>query len=176
MRSELHLIVAIANDGAIGKNGDMPWGRNLPADLKHFKETTMGHPIVMGRKTYESLPKRPLPGRTNIVVTRNSEYQAEGAVVVHNLEDALEVNGAEKLFLIGGGELYRQGIELADVLHITLVHHKWDDADTYFPSIDLDKWQCVQNDYHEPDDKNLFPYSFTQWIRKEKSKEQEILG
>ena len=170
MKSELHLIVAIADDGAIGIKGDMPWGRNLPADLRHFKETTMGHPIMMGRKTYESLPKRPLPGRTNIVVTRNSEYQAEGAAVVHSLEEALEYESGEKLFLIGGGELYREGIKLADVLHITLVHHTWEDADTFFPDIDLDTWQCVQNDYHEADEKNLYPYSFTRWVRKEKNK------
>lgn len=166
MKSELHLIVAIADNGAIGLNGDMPWGRNLPADLRHFKETTMGHPIVMGRKTYESLPKRPLPGRTNVVVTRNKEYSAEGAMVVHSLEEALESVEGEKLFLIGGGELYHQGIELADVLHITLVHHTWKEADTFFPNIDLDVWQCVENERHEADERNKYPYSFTRWVRR----------
>ena len=86
MKSELHIIVAIADNGAIGLKGDMPWGRQLPADLRHFKETTMGYPIVMGRKTFESLPKGALPGRQNIVVTRNTVYHAEGAEVVHSLE------------------------------------------------------------------------------------------
>lgn len=166
MKSELHLIVAMADNGAIGLDGDMPWGRNLPADLRHFKETTMGHPIVMGRRTYETLPKRPLPGRTNVVVTRNTEYTAEGALVVHSIEEALESVRDEKLFLIGGGSLYKQGIELSDQLHITLVHHSWENADTFFPNIDLDIWQCVENERHEADEKNLYPYSFTRWIRK----------
>lgn len=166
MKSQLHLIVAIADDGAIGIKGDMPWGRNLPADLKHFRETTMGYPIVMGRKTYESLPKRPLPGRVNIIVTRNTEYRSEGAIVVHSLPEALEATSSNKIFLIGGGELYRQGIELADILHITLVHHSWAEADTHFPEIDLDRWKCVEIIRHEADEKNLYPYSFTRWERK----------
>ena len=153
MKSELHIIVAIADNGAIGLKGDMPWGRQLPADLRHFKETTMGYPIVMGRKTFESLPKGALPGRQNIVVTRNTTYHAEGAEVV-------------KLFLIGGGELYRQGMALADQLHVTLVHHQWPEADTFFPDIDIDLWECTQNEPHEADERNAFPYSFTTWKRK----------
>lgn len=166
MKCKLHIIVAMADNRAIGYKGDMPWGRGLPADLKHFKETTMGHPIVMGRKTFESLPKGALPGRQNIVVTRNSNYQAEGAEVVHSLPEALERAESEELFLIGGGELYRQGIELADMLHITLVHHEWEEADTFFPEIDIEVWECKQIEYHEADDRNRYPYSFTLWERK----------
>lgn len=165
-RAELHIIVAIADNGAIGLSGDMPWGRNLPEDLRHFKETTMGHPIVMGRKTFESLPKGSLPGRQNIVVTRNHNFSAPRTTVAHSLEDALEVAKGEKLFLIGGGELYHQGIELAEVLHITLVHHAWDEADTYFPDIDLDTWECTSIEEHAADDRNLYPYAFTTWHRK----------
>ncbi|MDO5017365.1 MAG: dihydrofolate reductase [Porphyromonas sp.] len=168
MKTELHIIVAIADNGAIGLNGDMPWSRQLPADLKHFKETTMGHPIVMGRKTFESLPNGALKGRQNIIVTRNADYRAEGAEVVHSLEEAIERAEGDRLFLIGGGELYRQGMALADVLHITLVHHEWQEADTYFPDIDIEVWECVHNEPHPADEKNRYPYSFTTWRRKEK--------
>lgn len=165
-KAELHIIVAIADNGAIGLKGDMPWGRNLPADLRHFKETTMGYPIVMGRKTFESLPKGALPGRQNIIVTRNRDYSATDATIVHSLEEALEVAEGERLFLIGGGELYRQGMDLADVLHITLVHHEWHDADTFFPELDIDIWECTSIEEHEADERNLYPYSFTTWRRK----------
>lgn len=165
---KLHVIVAMAENGAIGIAGDMPWKRGLPADLKHFKETTLGYPIVMGRKTFESLPKGPLPGRTNIIVTRNSDYHIDGAIVVHSLEEALSpaIAGSDRVFLIGGGELYRQCLVLADELHITLVHHTWEDADTYFPDIDIDEWVCERNDYHPADERNLYPYSFTHWVRR----------
>lgn len=164
---KLHVIVAMAENGAIGKDGDMPWRKGLPADLRHFKETTMGHPIVMGRKTFESLPKGPLPGRTNIIVTHNESYSAAGAVVVHSLRDALskEITESDRVFLIGGGELYRQCLEIADELHITIVHHSWEDADTFFPHIDIDMWTCDHNDYHPADERNLYPYSFTHWVR-----------
>lgn len=167
--SRVHVIVAMAENGAIGKDGDMPWGRNLPADLKHFKETTMGYPIVMGRKTFESLPNGVLPGRQNIIITRNQNYSVEGARVVHSLKEALatEVCESDRVFLIGGGELYRQCIDIADELHITLVHHTLEDADTFFPDIDLDIWTCDQNEYHEADERNLYPYSFTHWKRNE---------
>lgn len=166
MKTELIIIVAIDESGAIGLEGDMPWKRHLPADLKHFKEATMGYPIVMGRKTFESLPKGALPGRQNIIVTRNTEYRQEGAEVVHSVEEAIKVATGEKLFLIGGGELFRQGIDAADELYVTIVHHTWDNADTFFPDIDIQKWKCVKNEYHEADERNLFPYSFTIWQKK----------
>lgn len=166
MTRELHIIVAMAENGAIGLQGDMPWGRGLPADLQHFKATTMGYPIVMGRKTYESLPKRPLPGRQNIIVTRNPSYTAEGATVVHSLEEALQQSEAEQLYLIGGGELYQQGLAHATHLHITLVHHRWEEADTFFPNIDIDLWECIQQEPHLEDEQNRYPYTFTTWRRK----------
>lgn len=163
---ELHIIVAVAENWAIGIDGDMPWKRNLPADLKHFKETTMGSPIIMGRKTFESFPNGALPGRQNIVVTRNEEYKAEGALVIHSLEEAIERAEGDKVFVIGGGQLYKQSIDQADVLHITIVHSEWKEADTYFPEVDIDTWECVANDYHDADERNLYPYSFTRWHRK----------
>lgn len=166
MMSSLHLIVAMAEDGAIGLDGDMPWGKGLPADLQHFKKTTMGYPIVMGRKTYESLPKRPLPGRQNIIVTRNRSYNAPGATIVHGLKEAIEQCQGEQLFLIGGGELYQQGLDLADCLHITIVHHRWEEADTFFPDIDIDLWECISEEPHPADEKNRYPYTFTTWRRR----------
>ncbi len=166
-RPTLHIIVAMAEDGSIGFRGDMPWGRDLPRDLKHFKETTMGSPIVMGRRTYESLPKGALPGRLNIVVSRNASYSAPGTVTVHSIAEALVAAGESRdLFVIGGGELYRQALPEADVLHITLVHGRWDDADTYFPPIDIDVWRCVKREEHPADERNLYPVTFTEWHRK----------
>lgn len=162
----LHIIVAIAEDGAIGFEGDMPWGRNLPRDLKHFKETTMGYPIVMGRKTFESLPKGALPGRLNIVISRNTAYEAQGATVVHSIDEALSVaKGVEHLFIIGGGELYRQSLPYADILHITQVHAHFEGADTFFPPIDIGEWHCVASDEHPTDDRNLYAVTFTEWHR-----------
>lgn len=165
-KPHLHLIVAIAEDGAIGFKGDMPWERALPRDLKHFKEVTMGYPIVMGRKTFESLPKGALPGRQNIVVTRNVSYDAPGATVVHSIEEAFRVaQDCTHLFVIGGGELYRQSLPLADTLHITQVHAHFDAADTFFPPIDIAQWRCVQSEEHPADERNLFPVTFTEWER-----------
>lgn len=166
MSKELHIVVAVAENWAIGFQGDMPWKRNLPADLKHFKETTMGSPIIMGRKTFESLSNGALPGRQNIVVSRNQDYKAERALVVHSLQEAIEQAEGEQIFVIGGGQLYEQAIDIANVLHITIVHHEWSDADTFFPQVDIDKWICVSNERHEADDRNLYPYSFTVWERK----------
>lgn len=129
----------------------------------------MGYPVVMGRKTFESLPKGALPGRTNVIVTRNTDYRADGAIVVHSLTEALapEVTESDRLFLIGGGELYRQCIELADELHITIIHHSWEDADTFFPHLDIEEWVCDRNEYHDADERNRYPYSFTHWVRRQ---------
>ncbi|MDO5036174.1 MAG: dihydrofolate reductase [Porphyromonas sp.] len=167
---ELHLIVGMAEDGGIGLNGDMPWKRGLPADLKHFKETTMGSPIIMGRHTFESFPNGALPGRTNIVVTRNKDYSAKDIVLAHSLEEAIEIaaNESPRAYLSGGGQLYKQALEkdLVQVLHITQVHHTWQEADTYMPAIDLDLWDFVYEERHEADEKNLYPYSFLRFERK----------
>lgn len=172
-RLELHLIVAIAENGAIGINGDMPWQRELPADLKHFKKNTLGHPIIMGRRTYESFPKGALPGRTNLVVTRDRAYTAPGIMVVHSLEEAIEVaeRESDKAFIIGGGQLYHQSLEqeLVDVMHITVVHHTWEEADTFFPKIDVEKWKMVEEEQHDADERNKYPYTFTTFVRSDLS-------
>ena len=141
----LTLIVAVARNGIIGRDNTLPW--HLPEDLKHFKALTTGHPIVMGRKTWESLG-RPLPGRHNIVVTHDAAYYAAGATVVNSLEDALRlVNGAEELFVIGGAEIYRLALPLADRLQLTELDADFT-GDTHFPDFNRSKWRETQRERH----------------------------
>ena len=142
---EVAIYVAIAENGVIGRDNGLPW--KLSSDLKRFKADTMGKPIVMGRKTWESFPKRPLPGRLNIVVTRDKNFRAEGAEVVHSLQDAITLAtargrcmpDADDICVIGGGEIYRQSLPLADRLHVTHVMAS-PDGDTRFPEIDPEVW------------------------------------
>ena len=147
---DIAIYVAIAENGVIGREGGLPW--RLSSDLKRFKADTMGKPIVMGRKTWESFPRRPLPGRLNIVVTRDPSFRAEGAEVVHSFEDAIalaRVRGrcmadADEICVIGGGEIYRQAMPLADRLHVTHVLAEVD-GDTRFPEIDPHVWHAVNS-------------------------------
>ena len=133
------IIVAAAEDGAIGRGGDMIW--HLPGDLKHFKQTTLGCPVIMGRRTWESLPKKPLPGRKNIVVTRQNGYAAVGADTVQSLEEAFRMCAAsERIFVIGGGEIYRQAWLLADELYLTRIFSSCADADTRVPMPEAEEW------------------------------------
>ena len=154
---KISLIAAMAENHVIGRNNQLPW--RLPADLKRFKALTMGKPIVMGRKTWESLG-RPLPGRTNIVITRDIGYQAEGCVVVHSIDQALEVAaGSDEVMVIGGAKLYQQMLDRADRLYLTLVKSDVE-GDTWFPEFDLTQWHEVQREAHSRDDKNEFDYEF----------------
>lgn len=138
--SNLSIIVAVAGDGSIGRRGDMPW--HLPEDLKHFKTVTMGEPVIMGRKTWESLPKRPLPGRLNIVVTRNPVYEAPGAEVACSLDAALELcSEGSAPFIIGGATLYREAMPRCGRMFVTEVMTEVPDADTWFPEIDPAIWK-----------------------------------
>jgi dihydrofolate reductase len=142
------IYVAIAENGVIGREGGLPW--RLSTDLKRFKADTMGKPIVMGRKTWESFPRRPLPGRLNIVVTRDRAYRAEGAEVVHSLEDGLALArvrarcmaGADEICIVGGAEIYRQALPLADRLHVTHVLASFE-GDARFPPIDSALWRGI---------------------------------
>ncbi|TCK19329.1 dihydrofolate reductase [Thiogranum longum] len=154
---KISLIVAMAQNHVIGRDNQLPW--RLPADLQHFKALTMGKPVIMGRKTWESLG-RPLPGRTNIVITRDVGYQAEGCVVVHSVEQALEVAaGSDEAMVIGGANLYRQLLDRADRLYLTLV--KADvEGDTWFPEFNLTQWHEVEREAHTRDDKNEFDFEF----------------
>ena len=138
--SPVAFVVALSDNGVIGKNGDLPW--HIPEDLKHFKAVTMGKPIIMGRKTYLSIGK-PLPGRTNIVLTRQEDFKADGVQVVHSFDDALSAARAEnpeEIMVIGGAQVYEEALSRADRLYLTYVH-KEVEGDTYFPSFNEDEWQ-----------------------------------
>ncbi len=160
----LAAIVVISENGAIGKDGGLLC--HLPADLKHFKEITMGNTIIMGRRTWESLPKGALPGRKNVVITRNANFIALGADVYHSLEEALEATkDDDKRFIIGGGMLYREAFSMTDVLHLTMLHASFPDADTYFPEFNKDEWKEVSHEDHEADERNPYSYSFIELRR-----------
>lgn len=162
---DLAAIVVVAENGAIGKNGDLLC--HLPADLKHFKNITMGHTIIMGRRTWESLPKGALPGRKNVVITRNSDFVAEGAEVYHSLEEALEATKSDEgRFIIGGGMLYREAFSLTNILHLTKLHASFPDADTFFPEFDEQEWNEISREDHDADEKNPYPYSFIELRKK----------
>jgi dihydrofolate reductase len=163
----ISLIVAAANNNGIGKEGVMPW--HLPNDMKHFKNTTWGMPVVMGRKTFESLGK-PLAGRKNIVITRQSGWKAEGAVAVKSIEDALFLAreaDANEVMVIGGGEIYKSLFGKAGRLYMTRVDAE-PDADTFFPEINSKEWRLVSEKKHEADEKNKFSHTFQVWERYEK--------
>jgi len=157
------LIAAVAENNALGKNNDLLW--HLPNDFKHFKETTSGHHIIMGRKTFESFPK-PLPNRTHIIITRQIDYHYDGCIVVQNLEKAISACPKEEdIFIIGGGEIYKQSISIADKLEITRVHQAFD-ADVFFPEIDLTVWELTSEIFYSKDKKHLYDYTFQTFIRK----------
>lgn len=150
------IVVAIGENYAIGKNNQLLW--HLPADLKHFKQITTGHTVIMGRKTYDSVGK-PLPNRRNIIITRQ-DITIEGCEVVKSIEDALALcAGEEEVFIIGGAEIYKQSIHLADRIYLTIVHQKFD-GDSYFPEINYEQWIETTREDHQPDEKNKLPYSF----------------
>ncbi|MFO7828393.1 MAG: dihydrofolate reductase [Bacteroidales bacterium] len=162
----LSIIVAVAENNVIGKDNDLIW--HLPRDLKHFKETTTGHYIIMGRKTFES-NGRPLPNRTNVVITRDKNYSAEGCIVVHSLEEAIkEAKSDPEAFIIGGGKIYELALPLVDRIYLTKIHHYFD-GDTYFPEIDMDRWEVTDKLDFVPDEKNKYPFSILVLDRKKLS-------
>lgn len=172
------IIVALADDGAIGRRGDLLC--HISEDLKHFKALTTGSPVIMGRRTWESLPKRPLPGRLNIVATRQKGYSAPGAQTAPSLPAAIQLARdnhntlspesytlspeSNTLFIIGGGEIYRQALPLADTLYLTRIHARYPDADTHFPEIDMSQWQVIEEEPHEAG-KNHPAFTFQTLIR-----------
>lgn len=159
------IIVAIAENYAIGKKGDLLC--HLPADLKHFKDITSGKTVMMGERTFFSLPKHPLPNRRNIVLTDVQGKTFEGAEAVYSLDEMEKaVQGEEEAFVIGGGMVYRQMMERADKLYITHIHHSWEDADTFFPQIDPAVWQQTSAEKHSADEKNPYDFTFCEYIRK----------
>ena len=163
-KSEITIIVAAGENNAIGKDNQLIW--HLSDDLKRFKNLTNGHHIIMGRKTFESFPK-PLPNRTHVVITRQKNYQApSGVIVVNNLEDALDAARTDSQpFIIGGGEIYKQAIDIADKLEITRVHSNFE-ADTFLPEIDPSKWKEETKTIHPKDEKHAHSFSFITYVRK----------
>lgn len=161
----ISIIAAVAAHGAIGRRGDLLY--HISADLKRFKALTMGCPVIMGRKTFESFPKGPLPGRRNIIVTRNRGYFHEGAETAPSLEDAISsCQDAEKVFIIGGGEIYRRAIEIADILEITEILAEIADADTFFPTVNPAEWETAETSEKMTDPCSGVEYRFLTLKRK----------
>ncbi len=156
------LIVAVSSNGVIGRDGDLPW--HLPRDLRHFKATTMGHHLIVGRRTWEEVGQ-PLPGRAMIVVTRDRDFVVPGATVVHSLEEALHAAAADDEPFIGGGaHIYRAALEdgVVDRIYLTRVHAEVD-GDTVFPSVDWQRWRLVSEEHYPADERNEFAVTFEIW-------------
>ena len=153
----ISIIVAVAENGAIGSRNELPW--HLPDDLKRFKALSLGKPVVMGRRTYDSIG-RLLPGRTNIVVSRRSGLAIEGAVVVHSLDEALQAAGtAPEVVIIGGADIFRQVLPRTDTIHLTRVHARVD-GDVFFPELDPSQWREAAVEHHPADERHQYAFTF----------------
>lgn len=163
-RRRVAAIVAAGNNGAIGRRGDLPW--HIAEDMRRFKSLTMGHPVIMGRRTWESLPKRPLPGRRNIVVSRNPDFLAEGAETAPSVEAAIALCAADEIpFIIGGGEIYAAAFPLLTEILMTRVDTSVEDADTFFPTVSTDEWSLSEESEPMVSAKGL-PFRFLKYLRK----------
>ncbi len=141
----------------IGKDNSLPW--NMPADMKRFKELTTGKPVIMGRKTFESIGK-PLPDRTNIIMTRDENYKAEGCIVVHSVDEALKsAEGNEEVMVIGGAQIYKEFFPRANKMYLTVIDNDFE-GDVYFPEYNRDEWKETEREEHEADEENKFSYTF----------------
>ncbi len=156
------LIAAIGENRELGKDNEMLW--HLPDDFKRFKRVTTGHAIIMGRKTFESLGKKVLPKRVNVVITRDRTYDGGCAIVVDSLKKALRVIHDPNPFIIGGGEIYKQALKLADRLDLTIVHNTFE-ADVFFPSFDEVHWKEVSREFHPKDERHQYDFSFVTYKR-----------
>jgi dihydrofolate reductase len=162
------LMWAMGRNRVIGAGGDIPW--RLPADWAYLKATTMGHPILMGRKTYESIGK-PLPGRTNILLTTNETFAPEGCVVLHSIEEAIRrYGGDDELFVLGGAEIYKLALPYTDRLYVTMIDQEFV-GDTFFPEMDLSNWEVVSRRPGTRDEKNPYDYEFVVYERKKEAPE-----
>ena len=158
----IQIVVIVDQKNGIGKNNQLLC--HMPADLKHFKQLTVGHPVIMGRKTYDSMGK-PLPNRRNIVITKQ-DLEIDGCEVVHSVEEALELCTTEQLIsIIGGATIFEQSMDLVDTVHLTCIHHTFE-ADTFFPKIDAELWVITEREDYEADEKNPYPYSFITYKRR----------
>jgi dihydrofolate reductase len=159
----ISIIVAASVNNAIGKNNQLIW--HLPADLKYFKNLTMGHHIIMGRKTFESIG-RALPGRTSIIITRNKNYAAQDCIIVSSLKEAIEsVKNDTEAFIIGGAEIFNQAFEFADKIYLTRIHETFE-ADTFLPVINFNNWKIIKQEDFTSDEKNKYSYSFIELAKK----------
>ena len=155
------LIAAVASNGVIGNNNELIW--RLPADMKYFRQQTIGKPVLMGRKTFESLGK-PLKDRTNVILSRTLQEAPEGCELVRTIPEAIAKYGEDELMVIGGGDIYKQALEIADRLQLTEIAQAFD-GDTYFPDFDRQEWKLVSREEGTQDDKNLLPYAFCVYER-----------
>ncbi|MEN8175609.1 MAG: dihydrofolate reductase [Pseudomonadota bacterium] len=156
------MVAAMARNRVIGRNNQLPW--RLPADLRHFKQLTLGKPIVMGRRTWESLPGL-LPDRAHIVITRNPDYRAQGATLATSLEEAIEAAGpVSEIMVVGGADIYRQALEMADRVYLTIIEEDFL-GDARFPPLDGTTWKSTASELHAADDKNPWPYRFVIYER-----------
>ena len=155
------IIAAAGSNNELGKDNDLVW--HLPKDFKRFKKLTTGHHIIMGRKTFQSFPK-PLPNRVHIVITRNTNYHPEGAIIVHSMTEALELSkDDDQAFIIGGGEIYKIGMEIADKIELTRVNGSFE-ADTFFPEISSENWKLASEEFHLKDEKHKFDFSYQTFV------------
>ena len=161
------IIAAVADNHAIGKDNKLLW--HIPADLKRFRKLTTGHAVIMGKKTYESLPRRPLPDRINIVLTDQPDERIPGCITAFSVQDAIAKCPDDECFIIGGGSVYRQFLPLADTLYITRVHREFD-ADTFFPVLDNLEWHMVSSEEIPAGENQQFPYTYQIFKRKETNK------
>lgn len=162
---KIALIAAMSKNRVIGINNDLPW--HLPDDMKYFMETTQGHVVVMGRKNYDSLPKKfkPLPNRTNLILTRQQGYDVEGCTVFHDINEAYnfaELQGEDELFVIGGGQIYQMAIDQADVVYLTEINAEIEDGEVFFPEMGMN-WQEVSRIHHPADDRHKYSFDFVRY-------------
>lgn len=161
------MIAAAAENNALGKDNDLVW--HLPDDFKRFKQLTTGHYIIMGRKTFESFPKL-LPNRTHVIITRQKDFKPEGTIVVSSMKEALEASKSDpRPYIIGGGEIYKIGLEVADAIELTRVHGEFE-ADTFFPEIDKEKWELTKDEFHPKDDRHAFAFTYLTYHKKNSEK------
>jgi len=161
----ISFIVAAAENNVIGKDNQLPW--HLPSDMKYFKNQTWGMTVIMGRKSLESLGK-PLQGRKNIVVTRNKDWKQEGTEVAHSINQAIDLakeTGVNEIFIIGGAEIFKEAMPVANRIYLTRIHHHFD-GDAYFPEVSDAEWTLVQSRFCDADEKNQYPHTFQVWERK----------
>ena len=159
----ISLIAAMGKNNVIGNKGKLPW--NLPADMKYFRDKTLGKPVIMGRKTFESIGK-PLPERTNIIITHDQNYKAEGCIVVHSADEAIKaVEDAEEVMVIGGSQIYKEFLPKANKMYLTIINNDFE-GDTYFPEYKIEEWKETAYEEHERDKDNQYNYTFITLERK----------